>query len=133
MEGQETTCRKYAKQNNIDVIGVFSDGGVSGALFEREGIKSLFDFVKHYNKNQKQPIDTFLCEDIDRVARDITVHYQLKDEMAKRGMKLETTRITFDQTAMGEFQEGTMALVSQYYRSQNRERVIDKQAARLND
>ena len=102
-------------------------------MLQRKGLQQLFDFVETYNRSQDEPIEVFLCEDIDRVARDITVHFQLKTEMEKRKLTLMTVKMNFEETAVGKFNEGIMALTSEFYRLQNKERAVSRQMARIMD
>lgn len=133
LSGQESNCRGYAQQHDLEVIATFKDEGVSGGLLERKGIQELFTFVELYNASQDTPIEVFLCEDIDRLARDITIHYQLREELEKRNLDLQMVKMHFEATAVGKFNEGIMALTAEFYRLQNKERVISRQMARLQD
>lgn len=123
----------YAQHHNLEVVKVFQDGGSSGGLLERKGIWDLFAYVEDYNKSNDTPIEVFLCEEIDRIARDISIHLQFKLEMEKRGLQMETVKMNFENTAVGKFNEGIMALTAEFYRLQNKERVISRQKARLRD
>ena len=85
-------------------------------MFERPGIQKLFEFVSDYNKKNSSKIELFLADDVDRIARDYQVHLNLKAEMLKVGLSLETVKQKFEDTPVGKFVEGIMALNAELFR-----------------
>jgi len=46
VEEQEHTLTEYAKNNNMEIVGVYRDEGVSGTKIQREGLELLLDDVQ---------------------------------------------------------------------------------------
>ncbi|SFD05188.1 Site-specific DNA recombinase, partial [Flexibacter flexilis DSM 6793] len=133
LDGQEIACRQYAQAKGWNVVQVFKEEGVSGGLLERPALLSLYQFVALHNAKNPNKILYFLCDDIDRIARDIVVHMQIKQELERLGLSFVTVKMTFDNTATGRFSEGIMALQAEFFRRQNAERVFSRQHARMMD
>nr|WP_091516251.1 recombinase family protein [Flexibacter flexilis] len=102
-------------------------------MLERPALLNLYQFVSSYNAKNPTKIMYFLCDDIDRIARDIVVHMQIKQELERLGLSFVTVKMTFENTATGRFSEGIMALQAEFFRRQNAERVFSRQHARLMD
>jgi len=79
---QELVCREKAKQLNATVVKVFSDEGVSGGIYDRTGLQSMFKYLKEH------PTDYVIVKKIDRLARDMQVAVFAKNEIEKTGAKL---------------------------------------------
>jgi len=131
LSSQETRCEQYTKMNWYTTINSFRDEWISWWLLERPAIRSLFAFVDQYNKANTEKITILVTDDISRFARDYTVHLELKKELLRRGMKLETVNMKFEATPVGKFIEWIMALNSQLFRENNAQNVTDKDEARL--
>ena len=131
---QKSSCTRHAKRNNWDVVEYFNDWWYSWWLLERPWIIELFDFVKNYNKeNESDPIQYFLCDDINRLARWVDVHWELKKRMNWIWIKLKLVNQEFEDTPEWKFVETIMAWYAQLHREKNREQVITRQESRLMD
>ncbi|MBA7530030.1 hypothetical protein ES705_22233 [subsurface metagenome] len=66
---QREAIRKFAKANNLEVIGEYRDEGVSGTkeLEDRQGLAALLDHI------ESNGIQIVLVERADRLARDLMV------------------------------------------------------------
>lgn len=126
LDGQELNCRRWAEQQNYQVLKVFREEGVSGTLLERPQINALYDFVE----NAPAGVDVVM-DSINRVARDTAVHFSIKKVLEGVGSKLRFTNIDFDDTPEGEFMETIFAASAALEGRQNRQRVIQRQKARL--
>lgn len=133
LTSQETRCKEFANYSWYKVSKVFRDEWVSWWLLERPGIKDLFQYVDTYNKQNTEKIWIFLCDDIDRIARDYEVHLELKKMMYRRDMRFETVNQKFEETPIWRFIEWIFALKSELFREENTHRVITRQEARLMD
>ena len=127
LEGQEQRCREYAKGKNYYVEKVFYDKAVSGALFERPAIKEL---LKHLDDNLNEDY-IVLFDNIDRIARDVQVHCQIKMELQMRKARIESPNFNFGSSIEDELIENILASQAQYFRQNNARQVFQKTKARL--
>ncbi|HEY3268268.1 MAG TPA: recombinase family protein [Armatimonadota bacterium] len=125
---QEQRCRAYAEAKGYQVLAVFRDEGVSGALLERPGIQELLAFLQG---RQGMGETIVIIDDISRIARDVSTHIRLRAAIKACGGRLESPSFRFEENAMGEMVETIFAAVAQYGRSGNREQVVNRQRARL--
>jgi DNA invertase Pin-like site-specific DNA recombinase len=66
---QRDVIRKYAKANNLEIVGEYRDEGVSGTkeLEHRQGLAALLDHI------ESNGVQIVLVERADRLARDLMV------------------------------------------------------------
>ena len=124
---QEQRCRMYAKNKNYDIIEVFPDEAISGALFQRPAMQKL---IAYLDSHQEEAF-VVIFDDLSRFARDVKTHIQLKAELVSRGAKLECLNFNFDDSEESEFAELILAASNQYQRKSNRRQVIQKMKARM--
>jgi len=128
LSSQEKRCRDYAANILwVEVEKVFSDEWVSGWLFERKSIQRLFKYI---DSNKKQSY-TVIFEDLNRLSRDIQVHALLKSEFKKRGVELACPNFQFEESPEWDFKENISVVVSQYEKDKNKQRVIQRMKARM--
>ncbi len=127
LDSQEQRCRTYAKDNHHTIAKVFRDEGISGAIFERKGIKELFDFIANH------PFEKYvvIVDDLSRIARDVKVHGLIREQLKKMEADLLCPNFQFDDTPEGELGEYLIASVNQYNRKANRRQVMQKMKARI--
>ena len=84
LEIQEKSIRKYCKENNIELINIFSDEGISGAesLDKREGLAQAIEQIKSLSKTNK-PVDYLIAQKLDRVARNTMLLGYLEFELTR--------------------------------------------------
>ncbi len=96
-------------------------------LFKRKSIQSLFKYIDE-NKNSNYIV---IFEDLNRLSRDIQVHSLLKAEFKKRGVELACPNFQFEDSPEWDFKENISVIVSQYEKEKNKQRVISRMKARL--
>ena len=64
IEGQLEECRKYAKQNNINIIGEYIDRAKSGTKDDRD------NFLKMIEDSKNKTFEGVLVYQLDRFARN---------------------------------------------------------------
>ena len=124
---QEQRCRMYAKNKNYDIIEVFPDEAISGALFQRPAMQQL---IAYLDSHQEEAF-VVIFDDLSRFARDVKTHIQLKAALVSRGAKLECLNFNFDDSEESEFAELILAASNQYQSKSNRRQVIQKMKARI--
>lgn len=128
LDGQELRCRQYAEQKGYEVVVVFKDEGVSGGSVSRPGMSQLFKFLE---ENAFEDEMVVLIDDISRLARDVQAHFSLKQSIESRGARIESPTHDFEDNPMGKFFETIMAGSAEYYRNENRVRVIKNMKSRV--
>lgn len=81
---QLLACQKYAKENNLEIVEVFREEGVSGTkeLDDRPALAELLAAL------EENGIKTVLIEKLDRLARDLMVQETIIGDMQKQGYTL---------------------------------------------
>ena len=126
LESQENRCRNYAAFNNFQVETVFRDEGISGAIFDRPGINNLLDQLE---KTKEKRI--VIVDDINRIARDVVVHFTIKKAIEKAGGELISLSMKLDDSPEGNFIETIMAASAELERNRNSRQVNDRMRSRL--
>ena len=68
LASQETRCRDYAKYRGYEVVEVFHEKGLTGALLNRIQMQNML----RYLSKQKQE-HVVIIDDISRLARDLSL------------------------------------------------------------
>lgn len=81
---QEKEIKEYCKENNINLIKIYSDEGISGAndISKRKGLNDLLEFCK------KNKVDNMLITKMDRLARDIYIQLWFEKELLVNDVKM---------------------------------------------
>ena len=123
---QETRCQQYANSKGYQVVKSFHDAGISGALIERPAFKDLLYFLS----TQKETI-IVIIDNIDRLARGVNAHIELRARLRVAGAALESPGFHFGDAPHELMVENVMACVSQYQRQHNALQVSNRMKARL--
>jgi site-specific DNA recombinase len=81
---QEVAIKEYAEKNNINIVKMFEDDGVSGSLEERPALAELFDNLETNDKN----IEGIIIYCLSRLSRDVRIQenliYTLQEKRKKK-------------------------------------------------
>ncbi len=88
LRSQESICREFARYANYRIDAVFTDD-ITGGAVKREGMDDMLAFL---NKHRKIGY-TVLIDAIDRFARDIRGHWDLRDLLREAGGKLASPKM----------------------------------------
>lgn len=126
LESQQTRCREYARSKGYNVLKTFEDGGISGKLLERPAFREMLNFISL----QKDPV-VVIIDHIDRLARDIDTHLELRSRLKIAGALLESPSFQFGDAPHEKLIENVMASMSQYQREHNAMQVSNRMRSRL--
>lgn len=85
LEAQETKIRMYALLNDLELVDVFVDAGLSGkSISGRPGIQSVLELVK------AKKVDDVIIYKLDRLARNLKEACEISETMQKRGVSLHS-------------------------------------------
>lgn len=129
LDSQEQRCRKYAEEKGYLVENVFYDEGITGAIFERKGLQELLKYLDEH------PFDNYVVifDNLDRIAKDVLVHWRIRGELSRRGATVESPNFHFEDTPEGRLFENITASTNQYGRENNTRQVSQKMKSRLED
>lgn len=99
LEVQEKSIRNYCKENNIKLLDIFADEGISGAedLEKRLGLGEALNLIK----DGPQKIDMVIVQKLDRMARDTILLGYLEFELRKANCQVVATDQEFRNDPMG--------------------------------
>lgn len=125
LKSQETRCQEFARLRNMDVIRTFEDDFTGGST-KRPAMTEMLTFLKSYRDLSL----VVIIDDISRLARGITAHWELRDSIAKAGGQLMSPSIAFGESSDDRLIENMLASVSQHQREKNAEQVKNRMRAR---
>jgi DNA invertase Pin-like site-specific DNA recombinase len=79
---QKSMCQKYCDENDIEVVGVYTDDGASGLELFRTG---LYEAIEH---SRTEKVDLLLVSDKARLARDISLYMDIQKTLHRHGVKI---------------------------------------------
>ncbi len=124
LASQESRCREYARYKGYEVLEVFNDNK-SGGDADRPAMIALLAYLKA----QKETC-VVIIDDINRFARDVVGHWQLRALLAEAGGKLESPSIEFGEDSDSILVENLLASVSQHQRQKNGEQTKNRMRGR---
>ncbi len=125
LNSQETRCRQYADYKGYDVKRVFTDD-LTGQSIDRPGLQSLLSYLRADRRNPH----VVIIDDLTRMARNVRVHFDLREAILEVGGILESPSIELRDDADGELHEYILASVSQHQSRKNREQTLNRMKAR---
>lgn len=126
LKSQEQRCRQYAKMKGYTVIAVFKEKATTGYTQNRPEMEEMLAFLKRQAAGV-----VVIVDDPKRWARNVIAHFSLKDEVIKRGGRLESPSFLFEDTPIGRYTETIYAAGAELERNQNKEQVLNRMRARL--
>lgn len=110
IEVQIDICRRWAKENKHSIAGVYEEPGKSATT-----LKGRIALQEAIAQCQDEKIDVLLVMDTDRLARNPTDHFMVKNTLAKNGTRIfAVNQPMIDDTVEGNFMETIMAGVNQF-------------------
>jgi len=131
LDSQAQRCEKYAELYNYRIWNTYKEEGENGNMFDRPAMKELLHNLDVLNSQYPLNRKVVIFDDLKRFARDVRVHFGLKEEIVGRGAYVESPNFKFEDSPEGEFIETVVAAQAALERKQNVRQVIQKQKARL--
>ncbi|MCX6379881.1 MAG: recombinase family protein [Armatimonadetes bacterium] len=125
LHSQEKRCRDFATLKGYLVIGVFQEG-ITGTAADRPAMNAMLATL-----GAQSGETVVLIDDIKRFARDVSLHFDLKAEITKRGGRLESPLFHFEDSPEGKFVETVIAAQAELERNQNQRQVMNRMRSRL--
>jgi site-specific DNA recombinase len=106
IEQQEETCRKYCKENNLNVLTVFKEP--RGSAFEGRRRK-VFESMISYCEQHQQEIYAVVVFNLKRFYRDTAGHFQTRRHLDNIGITLRTPQVELGDSPSQIFMETVFA------------------------
>ncbi len=126
LKSQEMSCRAYCARNNYEVLKVFRDEGITGAIYNRKAYMDMLEYLKSIGGNAVLVVDDF-----SRIGRDVIVNNQIIQDMLALDMQIEGPNDKFENTPEGEVFFNIKSALSQYHRKSNTRQVNSRMKARV--
>ena len=110
LESQETACREYANAKEISISGIFIERGESAKFADRTALLELLDFVRA----QKGKIQVLIVWKVDRFARNVGDHFNIKAMLLKYGVRIVSVTEPIDANPEGKLMETILAGFAQF-------------------
>lgn len=110
LEVQETACRDYARERNIEVLQVFVEEGESAKFADRTRLLELIEFCRA----KKDSVNLLLVWKVDRFARNVADHFSIKATLSKSGVRIVSVTEPIDTKPEGRLLETMLAGFAQF-------------------
>ncbi|MFQ5801417.1 MAG: recombinase family protein [Candidatus Methylomirabilales bacterium] len=129
LDSQELSCREYARSNNIRILKVFVEQGESAKFADRTQLLELIDFCR----TQKSRVHALLVWKIDRFARNVQDHFNVKASLLKYGVRIVSVTEPIDSNPEGKLMETILAGFAQFDNDIRGLRTIQGMRRKLQD
>lgn len=120
LANQKEKIASYAALNDLDLVDMVADEGVSGSSLNRAGVQILVSLVKHGK------VDAVIVYKLDRLSRRVRDALALLDLINEKSVAFHSITERIDtQSAMGKFFLNIMANMNQWEVDTIRERTRD--------
>lgn len=110
LESQELACREYAREKNITILKTFIERGESAKFADRTQLLELIEFCRQ-NKGR---IQVLLVWKVDRFARNVADHFNVKATLTKYGVRIVSVTEPIDTKPEGKLMETILAGFAQF-------------------
>jgi DNA invertase Pin-like site-specific DNA recombinase len=110
LESQELACREYARSKNIRILKVFVERGESAKFADRTQLLDLINFCRE----RKGAVQLLLVWKIDRFARNVGDHFNIKATLMKYGLRIVSVTEPIDSNPEGKLMETILAGFAQF-------------------
>jgi site-specific DNA recombinase len=119
LEMQTAKIRAYAELNDIELVGIYGDPGISGkSIKARPGVQAVMDLVA------RKRIEHVIIYKLDRLARNTVETLEMVEAMDKASVALHGITEKLDtQSAIGRFVVRTLASLAEMERDMISERT----------
>lgn len=118
IEAQMDELRRFASENNYDVVNEYIDEGFSGGTLKRPALEKLLDDINH------QLIDVVVFVKLDRWFRSVSQYYKIQEILDNNNVEWICTQEDYETiTSSGKFKVNIMLSVSQQFKDATSERI----------
>lgn len=129
LESQELACRDFGRQHNLAIARVFVERGESAKFADRTELINLLT----YCKDKSRAIDVLLVWKLDRFARNVEDHYQIKAALSRLGVRIVSVTEPIQADPNGKLMETILAGFAQFDNDVRAVRTVQGMQQRLKD
>jgi DNA invertase Pin-like site-specific DNA recombinase len=100
---------EYARKSKIEIYKMYVDEGISGTKENRP------EFQKMIKDAEQKLFDVILVHKFDRFARSVEISSKIKTRLRRVGVNIISITEPVEDSPIGFFSEGLMALMSEYF------------------
>ena len=120
LDNQDAKIKAYASLNNMDLVEIISDAGISGKTLDRPGISRVLEMLN------KRDADAVIVYKLDRLSRKTLDNLTLIESFDKNGIAFHSIMEKIDtKSAQGRFFLTIISALAQMERDQIVERTKD--------
>lgn len=110
LESQQIACKEYAVRNYLNVVRVFVERGESAKFADRPQLLDMLEFCA----KSERGIEQVLVWKVDRLARNVGDHFNIKAGLMKRGIRVVSVTEPIDAKPEGKLLETILAGFAQF-------------------
>lgn len=110
LESQQIACKEYATRNHLNVARVFVERGESAKFADRPQLLDMLEFCA----KAEHGIEQVLVWKVDRLARNVGDHFNIKAGLMKRGIRVVSVTEPIDAKPEGKLLETILAGFAQF-------------------
>ena len=120
LDNQEDKIRTYVSFNDLDLVGIIRDEGVSGKDLDREGMNKLLEMV------EREEVEAIVVYKLDRLSRKTLDNLSLIELFESKGVAFHSISEKVDtKSATGKFFLTIVSAIAQMERDLIAERTKD--------
>jgi site-specific DNA recombinase len=121
LQGQESAIRKWANDNDVNIVEIFTDAGESAKTADRTNLKRAME----YAASHKKELDVFVVYKLDRFARNTEDHTRMQAALLRMGIRLKSTTENIDESASGKLMSNLFSMIHQFDNDNRAERTVE--------
>src|SRR6266542_2111234 len=129
LESQKAACEDYARSHNIRILNVFVEQGESAKFADRTQLIELVNFCR----DNKGKVQALLVWKIDRFARNVGDHFNVKATLLKYGVQVVSVTEPIDANPEGKLMETILAGFAQFDNDVRAMRTVQGMRKKLQD
>jgi site-specific DNA recombinase len=129
LESQELACREFARGKGIAIQRVFVGRGESAKFADRPELLEILD----YCRTRRGEVDVLLVWKLDRLARNVADHFNIKATLLKYGVQVISVTEPIDANPEGKLLETILAGFAQFDNDVRAMRTVQGMRKKLQD
>src|SRR3989338_1063027 len=128
---QKERCLQYAKEQNYTIdeeSDIYVDAGESARTSNRPQFQILWQRCR-----TDRAVEAVIFYDISRLARNRIDFALVKDDLAKRGIKICSATEGIDSSSSGQLLEGVLSTVAEFFSVQSGEKIRSGMGQKVKD
>lgn len=126
---QEEAIKRYCERNEIYLLKIYTDPGVSAKTADRPALNEAIKFCQ----DNYQEVDSFIFLRIDRLSRSVQDYSDIRAMLLKYGISLCSVNEQVDESPAGKLQGNMLASFAQFDNDMKSQRTRDGMYGRVQE